>query len=169
MEGLSELGINLPSLLAQLVNFGILMVLLYLVAYKPILKMMDKRSEKVKENLAQSEEVKQQAEQAEQELKERLEQAGKQGQDIIDRAARTGEEIKQRAEIEAKEEADVLITRARSEIKRERNEVVEQLRQEYANLTIMAAEKIIDRSLDKKAHKDLIEKVMEENAGFSES
>ncbi len=169
MEGLSELGINLPSLVAQLVNFGILLLVLYLVAYKPILKMMDRRSEKVKESLAQSEEVKQQAEREEQELKERLEQAGKRSQDIIDRAAKTGEEIRQRATQEAKEETDAMIARARNEIKRERNEVIEQLRREYADLTIMAAEKIIDRSLDKKAHKDIIEKVMEESAGFSKN
>ena len=169
MEGLSELGINGGSLLAQLVNFGILLVLLYLIAYKPILRIIDQRSEKVKESLSQTEDVKLQAEQAEQEIKGKLEQASKQSQEVIDRAAKTGEEIRQRAMEEAKEEAKALVTRARVEIKRESDEVIEQLRREYADLTILAAEKIIDKSLDKNAHKDLIDKVMDESAGFSNS
>ncbi|MBG7617147.1 MAG: F0F1 ATP synthase subunit B [Chloroflexi bacterium] len=169
MEGLSELGINGASLLAQLVNFGILLVLLYLIAYKPILRIIDQRSEKVKESLAQTEDVKLQAEQAEQEIKGKLEQVSKQSQEVIDRAAKTGEEIRQRAMEEAKEEAKALVTRARVEIKRESDEVIEQLRREYADLTVLAAEKIIDKSLDKNAHKDLIDKVMDESAGFSNS
>jgi F-type H+-transporting ATPase subunit b len=70
---------------------------------------------------------------------------------------------------EAKEEAKALVTRARVEIKRESDEVIEQLRREYADLTVLAAEKIIDKSLDKNAHKDLIDKVMDESAGFSNS
>jgi F-type H+-transporting ATPase subunit b len=169
VEGLSELGINGASLLAQLVNFGILLVLLYLIAYKPILRIIDQRSEKVKESLAQTEDVKLQAEQAEQEIKGKLEQVSKQSQEVIDRAAKTGEEIRQRAMEEAKEEAKALVTRARVEIKRESDEVIEQLRREYADLTVLAAEKIIDKSLDKNAHKDLIDKVMDESAGFSNS
>ena len=124
MEGLSELGINGASLLAQLVNFGILLVLLYLIAYKPILRIIDQRSEKVKESLAQTEDVKLQAEQAEQEIKGKLEQVSKQSQEVIDRAAKTGEEIRQRAMEEAKEEAKALVTRARVEIKRESDEVI---------------------------------------------
>ena len=48
MEGL---GINLPLLIAQLINFGILLILLRLVAYKPVMKMLDQRSTKVKESM----------------------------------------------------------------------------------------------------------------------
>ncbi|GAJ16781.1 unnamed protein product, partial [marine sediment metagenome] len=41
MEGLSSLGINVPTLIAQIVNVVILFVLLRLVAYKPIMRMLD--------------------------------------------------------------------------------------------------------------------------------
>jgi len=43
VDGLKSLGINLPSLLAQLINFTILLVVLYLLAYKPLLKILDER------------------------------------------------------------------------------------------------------------------------------
>jgi len=157
------LGINLPSLLAQIVNFAILLGILYLVAYKPVMRMFDERSRRIKESMEQTEEIKQQAEKAEEEFKKRIEQAGRKGQEIIDRAVLTGEEVGQKARAEAKKEAEALLARARAEIHRERDEVIDELRQEFADLTILAAGKVIEQSLDKEAHRQLIDRVLEES------
>jgi F-type H+-transporting ATPase subunit b len=163
MEGLTDLGINIPVLLAQVVNVIILFGLLYLVAYKPIMRMLDERSQRIKESMAQAEAIKELAAQAEEEVKKQLGAASKEGQEKIARAVQIGEEVKQKAQQEAREEAEALITRARSEIQRERDEAIDEVRKEVADLTILAAEKVIDRSLDKKAHRQLIDKVLEES------
>ena len=160
MEGL---GINLPTLLAQIINFAILLGLLYLVAYKPIMRMLDERSRKVKESMEQTELIKQQAERTEEEVKKQLEAAGKEGMEIVARAMRTGEEVRQKAQQEAKQDAESLIVRARVEIQRERDGAIDELRKEVADLTIMAAEKVIEKSLDKETHRQLIDKVLEES------
>ena len=163
MEDLAGLGINLPTLLAQVINFAILFGLLYLVAYKPIMRMLDERSKKIRESMEQTEYIKEQAVHAEEETEKRIEAAAKEGQEVIARAMRTGEELRQQAQEEARQEADSLITRARTEIQRERDEAIDELRKEFANLTILAAGKVIDRSLDKEAHRQLIDKVLEES------
>lgn len=163
MGGLANLGINLPTLLAQIINFIILFGLLYLVAYKPLMRMLDARSRKIKESMEQTEYIKQQAAHAEEEVKKQLEAAGKEGQEVIARAVRTGEDVRQQTQQEARQEAEALIVRARMEIQQERDEAIDELRREFADLTILAAGRIIDRSLDKKAHRQLIEKVLEES------
>ena len=163
MGGLAELGINLPTLVAQIINFVILFGLLYLVAYKPIMRMLDERSRKIKESVEQAEAMKEQTASAEEEIRKQLEAASREGQERIARAARSGEEIKQKAQGEARQEAETLIARARTDIHRERDEAIDELRKEFADLTILAAEKVIDRSLDKKAHRHLIDKVLEES------
>ena len=160
MEGL---GINLPTLLAQVVNFVILLGLLYLVAYKPILRMFDERARKIKESMEQTEVVKEQAAHAEEEVKKQLEIAGKEGQEVIGRAMRTGEEAGQKVQQEARQEGEALIEKARLEIQRERDEAIDELRQEFTDLTIEAAGKVIEQSLDKEAHRKLIDKVLEES------
>ena len=160
MEGL---GINLPTLLAQIVNFGILFGLLYLVAYKPIMRMLDERSRKVKDSMEQTELIKQQAEHAEEEVRKQLEAAGKEGMEIMARAMHAGEEMRQKAQQEARQDGETIITRARVEIQQERDGAIDELRKEFADLTIMAAEKIIEKSLDKQAHRQLIDKVLEES------
>jgi len=164
MGGLADLGINLPVLLAQVVNVAILLGLLYLVAYKPIMRMLDERSRRIKESMEQADSIKEQAARAEEEVKKQLETASREGQERIAQAVRVGEEAKQKAQQEARQGAEALIARARTEIKRERDEAIDELRKEVADLTILAAGKVIDRSLDKEAHRQLIDKVLEESA-----
>jgi len=163
MGGLDSLGINLPTLIAQLINVVILFGLLYLVAYKPLMRMLDERSRRVKESMEQTEQIKQQAERAEEESAKRIADASKEGEEVIARAMRTGEEVRKEAQEQARQEAETLISRARTEIQQERNEAVGELRKEFADLTVTAAEKVIDRSLDKKAHRQIIDKVLEES------
>src|SRR3989304_5196193 len=135
MEGLASLGINLPVLLAQIVNFVILFVLLYMFAYKPILKMLDERSKKVEDSMKQTEYIKEQVAHAEEESKKRIEAAGKEGQEGIARATRNGEEVRQKAQQDAQKDAETLIARAKTEIGRERDDAIGDLRREFADLT----------------------------------
>jgi len=157
------LGISLPTLVAQIINFAILLGLLYLVAYKPIMRMLDERSRKVKESMEQTELIKQQAERAEEEVKKQIEAAGREGQEMIARAVRSGEEVRQKAQQEARQDVESIIARAGVEIQRERDEAIGELRKEFADLTILAAGKVIDRSLDREAHRQLIDKVLKES------
>lgn len=163
MGGLAGLGINLPTLLAQVVNVVILLVVLYFVAYKPVMRMLDERSRRIKDSMEQADAIKEQAARTEEEVKRQLAAASKEGQERIDKSVKAGEEIREKARQSARQEAEALVARARDEIKRERDEAISELRKEVADLTIAAAEKVIDRSLDKKAHRDLIDKVLEES------
>jgi len=166
MGGLANLGISLPTLLAQIVNFVILFGLLYLVAYKPMMRMLDGRSGKIKESMEQTEYIKEQAVRAEGEAEKRINAASKEGEEVIARAVRSGEELRQQTQEEARQEAESLVTKARVEIQRERDDAIDELRREFADLAILAAGKVIDRSLDKKAHRQLIDKVLEESTAL---
>jgi len=166
MEGLADLGINVPTLIAQIINFFVLFGLLYLVAYKPIMRMLDERSRKVKESMEQTELIKEQALHAEEETKRLVAEASREGQEAIAKAVRTGEEFRAEARQEAQKESESLIIRARTEVQRERDEAIGELRREFAHLTITAAEKVIEQSLDEEAHRQLIDKVLEESTSL---
>jgi F-type H+-transporting ATPase subunit b len=157
------LGINLPLLLAQIINFLLLFGLLYLFAYKPILRMFDERSRRIKESMDETEAIKEQAARAEEDYRKRIEAASREGQEVVARAVRTGEGIRKKAQEEARPEAEALIAKARLEIQRERDEAIDDLHKELTDLTILAAEKVIEKSLDKEAHRELINKVLEES------
>ena len=85
---MAELGINLPVLLTQVVTIIILLVLLRLVAYKPIMRMLDERSRRIKESMEQAEAIKEQSARAGEEVRKQLEAASREGQERIARAVR---------------------------------------------------------------------------------
>ena len=162
--GIGALGINLPGLLAQLIGFAILLVIMRMVAYKPILGMMDQRSQRIREGLEAAEKMKEQATQADVVVQKRLEEARQEGQGLIGQAQQIATRIQEEARQQAQAEGESLLTRARSEIAMERDEAIAQIRREFADLTIAAAEKVINQSLDKKAHERLIEEVLTQSS-----
>lgn len=158
------LGISWQGLLGQIINFVLLLVLLYFIGYRPIRKMLDERSKRIKEGIDQAELAKEAATRAEEEVQRRLDEARKDGQLILAQAAEMGERLKAEAREEARREAEALIVRARAEIGMERDEAIDRLRQEFADLAILAAEKVINETLDKERHRRLIQEVLEESS-----
>jgi F-type H+-transporting ATPase subunit b len=160
---LDALGINLPGLLAQLIGFAILLILLRFVAFKPFMRMMDERARRVREGLEAAEQMKEQAGQADVQVQKRLEEARQEGQSLIGQAQQIASRLQDEGRQQARTEGEALLARARNEIQLERDEAIAQIRRQFADLTITAAEKVIGQSLDKKAHERLIEEVLAES------
>lgn len=161
-EGIGALGINLPGLLAQLINFGILLFLFSLVFKKFLFPMMDERKRRIQEGLDASEEAKLRLSQTEQEVAGEIAKARQDAQGLIAQAQQVSTRIQEESRQQARAEAEQLIERALSEIQLERDAAIADLRREFADLTILAAEKVIRRNLDATAHRDIIEQVLAE-------
>jgi len=163
------LGLDLPTFIGQLVSFLILLGLLVFVGYKPIRKMLDERANRIRESMEQAEATKQEYEQAKVAVQEQIGKAREEGQAIISQAAQIGDRLKEEARGEARKEAQALVERARVEMERERDKVIDDLRHEFVDTAILAAEKVINETLDKERHKKLIEQAMEESTTFKEN
>jgi len=161
---MDELGLNIPVLIAQLVNFFLLLVVLRLFLYRPILDMLDRRSQRIREGLQAAEQSKEQAAQTEQEVAAQLAEARSQGQALLAQAQESANRVQEDARAQARREAEVLLERARSEIQLERDQAIAELRAQFADLTVSAAEKVINQSLDRQAHRRLIEEVLAESS-----
>ncbi len=163
MEGL---GINLPLFLAFIVSFLILFGLLSVVLYKPVLKMLDERQAKIKESMDQAEQIKLQTETTKEEIRSQLDSARKEGQKIIAQAEEIGNKLKAEAKEEARKEAEALIAKAKTEMQIQRDKDINELREQFADIAISAAEKVIDTTLDKKKHQELIEETLDKSSLF---
>jgi len=161
-SGISKLGINLPGLIAQFINFGILLVAFTFVFRKFIFPMMDERKKRIEEGLQASEEAKKRLSQTEQDVSAEMAKARQEAQALIAQAQQTSARIAEESRVTARTEAEQILERARGEIALERDNAIADLRREFADLTITAAERVIRRSVDRDAHKDLIEQVLAE-------
>ncbi len=163
------LGLDLPTFIGQLVSFLILLGLLVYFGYKPIRKMLDERANRIKEGMEQAEAAKQEYEQAKVAVQEQIGKAREEGQGIITQATQIGDRLKEEARGEARKEAQALVERTRIELERERDKVIDDLRHEFVDTAILAAEKVINETLDKEGHRKLIEQAMEESTTFKEN
>ncbi len=130
-----------------LVDFLILLALLYKFAFNPVKTMLEQRTETIEGNLNHAEELKQEMEQLKGEAEAALIEARQESQAIIIRAQQTAEETQ--ANMIASAEADIAAMKAKAEreIAEATEEARQQLREDAANLAIMAAEKLLERSI----------------------
>ena len=148
---MTQLGINLPTLIVYLLNFGILLAVLYALAYKPLLRAMDQRSDRIKDSLAAADRAREEAANSQAAIEEQLNEARREGQRLLDQAKEASDRFKEDE-----------MGRARADIVRERDAAIIELREGFGDLAITAAERVISRSLDRQAHQDLITEVLEE-------
>ena len=156
------LGITLGGLLTQLVSVLVIFVGLYLILYKPMTRMLDARARRIRESLEAADQARQEAASSAEQVERELAEARNQGQALIAEARAAASQFKQQEDARTRAEMEAMLERARAEIERERDAAVEQVRAQFADLAITAAERVVERSLDKDAHAQLIDKVLEE-------
>jgi F-type H+-transporting ATPase subunit b len=159
---LEALGINLGYLISQIVNFTLLAVLLYFVAYKPILRMLDERSGRIKKGLDDAEAASRRAAEMEQEFEARMTEARKEGQEIVAQATQMSEKARQEILETARKESRAQIEKAKEEIARERELAMAELRQQVADLSLSISEKVIGEALDEQRQRQLIAEFLEQ-------
>jgi F-type H+-transporting ATPase subunit b len=153
---LESLGINFVSVIWHLVNFLLLLFILQRFLYKPILGMLDERSNRIRESLAQAERVREQTAQLEQESRTILDEARREGQQLLTQARGNADRIVSEATQRAQQEADRIVERTRQELQRERDQAFQELREQIADLAVTAAGRVINRSLDDATHRELV-------------
>jgi F-type H+-transporting ATPase subunit b len=162
-QAFEALGINLPMIIAQIVNFTILLVVLRLVLYKPVLNMLDERKQKIAEGLNAAEIARAEAASAQANIEAQLDAARKEGQEIVANAQTIATRIQADAREQTAKDREAALERARNEIQLERDRAIAELRTEFADITVKAAEKVINQSLDQKAHERVIDETLAES------
>ncbi len=157
MEALEGLGINPIFLLSQIVNFLILFAGLYLLLWKPILKMLDQRKERIQQGLEDAQRAREERERAQAEFDKRVEEATQERERIIARAREEAQEERKAILAEAEQEAERRLIRAREEAQSEGERILEQLRGQVAVLAIAAANRLIGEALDEERQRRLVE------------
>lgn len=162
-DAFEALGLSLPSIIANMVNFIILLVVLRLVLFKPILKMLDDRRARIAEGLNAAETAREEAARAQANIQEQLDAARSEGQELVANAQNIANRIQAEAREQAASDREASLERARAEIQMERDRAIDELRREFAAITVKAAGKVIGESLDENAHQRIIEETLAES------
>jgi F-type H+-transporting ATPase subunit b len=153
--------INLDrSLVIQMINFGLLLLLLWKLLYRPLVAKMEERTQAIKKSLEEAQAARAEAQREREEHTARLQAAHAEAQAIRARALKEAAEEQHRLVEAARAEAARLVEAARAELAQDVRRAREGLRQEVADLAIMAAERLIKKSLRDEDHRRIVQEAI---------
>lgn len=152
------LDINPGLIFWTIVTFILLLLLLKKVAWKPMLEALKQREDTIRDALEKSQQAKVEAEKILEENKKNLALAEEQTKKIIEEGREFSNKLKADILERANQDAKKILDQAKLEIERKKEEALGELKEVVADLTIQATEKLIDESLDKKKHRQLVNK-----------
>ncbi len=147
------------TLLGQMGTFAVLVFFIHRFLWGPVTRMMEERSKRVADGLAAAERGRHERELAEQRAKEVLHEAKEKANEVISQAQKRATEIVEEAKGDAREEGERILTAARTEVGQEVNRAKEELREHLGVIVVTAAERVLKREIDAKAHADIIEEL----------
>ena len=145
-----------------IINFLVFITLLKVLFYKPVTEMLRKRREEIETNLENAAKNRAEAEELRKKYHEEMASARGQAQEIVASAQKAGLEAKEKIESEARDRAAKELEKAKEAIRREKDSALAELRQEVAGLAIMAAGKVIDKTLTMEEHGRLAREFVQE-------
>src|SRR5690349_4646982 len=145
-----------------LIVFFLTLVLLRKYAFGPIAKAIEDRRAAVRENLESAERSRDEAHQLLEEYKQQLAQSRKEASEIVERARRTSEELNRQAREELAAEKERGVAAAQAAIQAETRQAIDQIKNEVADLTLVATEKVVGRALGEAEQRKLVEEALSE-------
>ena len=159
---LGQLVPNVWTALTQLCATAVLFFLMYRLAWKPVKKILDTRSEYESSRLIEADRLKQENEELNAQAKASIDVAQKQAQQILEDAREEGETLKEEIAEEGRRQTQKMPTDAQKDIEKQRNKMLDQMQEEIVDTAIAVAEKILQSRVDEKRDRDNIDTFVKE-------
>lgn len=159
---MEQLGIEPRLLLAQVINFLIIVFVLAKVLYKPIITMLDKRKREIEEGLKLTQKMREEEEKMQVKKAKFLEEARKEGRGVIEEAKKQAKEVERELVSQAQIQAEEIIEKAKADVKRLHDSMQKDVRKEAIDLSIRMAKRLLASVLSAKDQHALIEKHVKE-------
>jgi len=147
------------TLLGQAISFALFVWFCMKYVWPPIIQAIEERQKKIADGLSAAERAEKNLNLAQANASEQLKEAKRTASEIIEQANKRKAQIVEEAKEDALAERQKILTQAEAQIESERARARDELRKQVATLAIAGAEKILERSLDKDAQKDILENI----------
>ena len=149
--------LTLGTILAQMLNFFILVWILARFTYKPLVSMMQERKERIAKDLADAQAARNEAEQFKADYAAQIANARQEAQQIVEKAVQQAEATTREQLAAAREQIEREKERARQDIVNERDRAMNNLRNEVISLSVAMATKVVAKDMDSETNTKLIE------------
>jgi len=155
-------GVDWQHLIAQIISFSIVCGLLYLLAYKPILRMLAERRQLISQGLANSEKIRVELEKTETQRKDVIAQANAQANHFIEDARSVAAQLREQETKKAIAAAEHIMAEAREAAAQDHTRMLAQLKQEVGRLVVQTTAAITGKILTTEDQRRLAEETARE-------
>lgn len=149
-ELFSQLGVDAKLLLAQAVNFLLVLWLLNRFVFKRILGFLEERKQGIERGVELTAKAEREMERIGEARKRQLQQARSEAEGIVVQAKMKGATLGRELAAKAKDHAQVLLAKAKEEAERKKQDALKEAQEELRQRAFLLAEKVLSRSLTKK-------------------
>jgi F-type H+-transporting ATPase subunit b len=151
------LGLNLGYLIVQITSFAVLFLILSAWVYRPLVKMLENRREKIQKGLEDARVAAEARENAEAEAEKIMQAKQTEASDLVRQATARAQEVEREMKAAAEREIAEMKANARKEMEEERNQLLGEVRGQIAALAMSATQKLVGEAMDEKRQRALIE------------
>ena len=162
MDILNLFGVDWKLMLAQLVNFAIVVFVLWKFAIKPLMATMEERNKEISKGLDDAKSATERLDQVEQEVKTKLNEVKQEGAVVLDKARKQSESERQTTIDKTKDEVANVIAKAKEQIASEKTAMISEIKKEVADMVVIALQKILSENLSKDLDQKYIDKVLKD-------
>jgi len=161
-EIFESMGLTTWGVIWTIVNFSILVLVLWKFGYPFILKAMDKRKKEINDALEAADKARAEVAATEETLRVEIARARAEAEQIVISAKAAGETVKNEIIEQARAEALAISKSAQAMIEQDKKEALKELKKEIADMIILATEKVLASGLTEQQQKVLMDKYIKE-------
>ena len=150
------------TMIGQMIAFALFIWFTKAFVWPPLMEAMRERERRIADGLAAADRGEKDLELARDKAADILREAREQASEIVDQAHSRANQIVDDAKADAVSERERQLAAARAEIEQDRSRAREELRDQVATLAVAGAEKLIEREIDQKSHRELLDKLVAE-------
>jgi len=154
--------IDWKLLIAQMINFTVVIIVLGLFAVKPLIKLMKEREDRIAGGIKHAEEMEEKIKEIAKLKEEEIKQGRKDGQNLIIQAEKTAEDLRQEKIQKTILEIEKMAKEARGRIREERDEMIKDVKNELGGLIATALNKVTSQVIAEHTHTQLIDDVIKD-------
>ncbi len=153
---------NLWAFITQLLAFIVLVFIVIKFGYKPVHNYIQKRKEFVDSNLDNAQKLNQEANSKNLQAEENLNNSRKQASDILLQVKVQAEEDKQRYQDELNKELALKRMQAEKDIQLEKQQAIEECKQEIVDIALQASSQLLEREIDEKDTRKMVDSFVDD-------
>lgn len=153
---------NVWTAISQLCASALLFFLMYKLAWKPIKKILDQRSEYEQSRLKEADDLRQENEKLNEQAKSAIIEANKTAETIVKNAREEGISIRDELVEQGKQQSKQMLDNAQRDIELQRSKMMEEMHEEIVDAALLATEKMLNSKLNSKSEKADIDSFVKE-------